>query len=111
VDIEPQPDDGPVMITVEYTVLPEDVEPFLEAARQLSRIRRRDGAYRWEIYADLERPGQYVESFVVDSWSEHLRQHDRLTVDDLEVTKLTRSFHQGDGPPEVRHMLWATRGR
>jgi hypothetical protein len=111
VDIEPQPDDGPVMITVEYTVLPEDVEPFLEAARQLSRIRRRDGAYRWEIYADLERRGQYVESFVVDSWSEHLRQHDRLTVDDLEVTKLTRSFHQGDGPPEVRHMLWATRGR
>ena len=43
----------------------------------------------------------------MDSWSEHLRQHGRLTVADLEVTRLIRSFHRGEGPPEVRHMLWA----
>jgi MFS family permease len=107
VDIEPRPDDGPVMITVEYEVDHEDRERFIEAMQHLRRIRRRDGAYRWEIYADLERPGHYVEAFVVDSWSEHLRQHERLTVADLEVTKLTRSFHRGEGAPEVRHMLWA----
>jgi hypothetical protein len=59
------------------------------------------------LYADLEAPGRYLETFVVDSWSEHLRQHGRLTVADLEVTKLARSFHRGDAPPEVRHMLWA----
>jgi hypothetical protein len=107
VDIEPRPDDGPVMITVEYEVDREDRERFIEAMLDLGRIRRRDGAYRWEIYADLERPGHYLETFVVDSWSEHLRQHERLTVADLEVTKLTRSFHRGQRPPEVRHMLWA----
>jgi hypothetical protein len=107
VAIEPRPDDGPVMITVEYEVEREDRERFIEAMQELSRIRRRDGAYRWEIYADLERSGHYVEAFVVDSWSEHLRQHDRLTVADLEITKLTRSFHRGERAPEVRHMLWA----
>jgi hypothetical protein len=107
VDIEPRPDDGPVMITVEYRVDPADAERFVLAMHELRRIRRRDGAHRWELYADLERPGFYLEMFVVDSWSEHLRQHGRLTVADLEVTKLTRSFHRGDGPPEVRHMLWA----
>jgi hypothetical protein len=74
---------------------------------ELARIRRRDGAYRWDLYADLERPGYYLETFVVDSWSEHLRQHGRLTVDDLELTRLTRSFHQGAEPPVVRHLLWA----
>jgi MFS family permease len=107
VDIEPRPDDGPVLITVEYEVEPEQAERFVVAMQELSRIRRRDGAYQWGLYADLERPGSYLETFLVDSWSEHLRQHERLTVADLEVTKLTRSFHRGERPPEVRHMLWA----
>src|SRR5215212_5506923 len=107
VDIEPRPDDGPVLITVEYRVDPADAERFLPAMEELGRIRRRDGAYRWGLYADLERPGSYLETFLVDSWSEHLRQHGRLTVADLEVTRLTSSFHSGEGPPVVRHMLWA----
>ena len=107
VAIEPQPDDGPVLITVEYEVDPGDAERFVPAMEELGRIRRRDGAFRWNLYADLERPGTYLETFVVDSWSEHLRQHGRLTVADLEVTKLTGSFHRGEAPPTVRHMLWA----
>jgi len=107
VSIEPRPDDGPVLITVEYEVDQADAEHFMLAMEELARIRRRDGAYRWDLYADLERPGYYLETFVVDSWSEHLRQHSRLTVDDLELTRLTRSFHQGEGPPVVRHLLWA----
>jgi hypothetical protein len=107
VPIEPRPDDGPVLITVEYQIDAEDADRFVEAMEDLGRIRRRDGAFRWNLYADLERPGIYLETFVVDSWSEHLRQHGRLTVADLEVTKLTSSFHRGERPPEVRHLLWA----
>ena len=107
VGIEPRPDDGPVLITVEYEIDPEDAERFLRAMEELGRIRRRDGAYRWDLYADVERPGSYLETFVVDSWSEHLRQHNRLTMADLELTKLAKSFHRGERPPTVRHMLWA----
>src|SRR5919109_1495272 len=107
VGIEPRPDDGPVLITVEYEIDPEDAERFLRAMEELGRIRRRDGAYRWDLYADVERPASYLETFVVDSWSEHLRQHDRLTMADLELTKLAKSFHRGEQPPAVRHMLWA----
>jgi hypothetical protein len=107
VGLEPRPGDGPVLITIEYEVDQADAERFVAAMEELRRVRRRDGAYRWDLYADLERPGHYLEQFVVDSWSEHLRQHDRLTVADLELTKLTRSFHRGDGPPTVRHLLWA----
>jgi MFS family permease len=107
VNIEPRPDDGPVLITVEYEVDPADAARFVPAMEELGRIRRRDGAFRWNLYADLERPRRYLETFVVDSWSEHLRQHSRLTVADLELTKLTKSFHRGEQPPAVRHMLWA----
>jgi MFS family permease len=107
VDIEPLPDDGPVLITVEYQIDPEEAERFVPAMEELGRIRRRDGAYRWGLYGDLEQPGVYLETFVVDSWSEHLRQHERLTVADLELTRLTKSFHRGEEPPVVRHLLWA----
>jgi len=107
VGFEPRPDDGPVLITVEYRIDPPDARRFVEAMEELRRVRRRDGAFRWDLYADLEQPGIYLETFVVDSWSEHLRQHDRLTVDDLEVTERIRSFHRGEGAPQVRHMLWA----
>ncbi|HZG49809.1 MAG TPA: MFS transporter [Thermoleophilaceae bacterium] len=107
VGVEPRADGGPVLITVEYEIDPFDAERFVTAMQELGRIRRRDGAYRWELYADLERPGCYLETFVLDSWSEHLRQHGRLTVADLELTRLTESFHRGEGPPLVRHMMWA----
>ena len=104
------PDDGPVLITVEYRIDPADAERFVAAMEELGRVRRRDGAFRWDLYADLEQPGIYLETFVVDSWSEHLRQHERLTVADLEVTRLHEVV-----PPRrrrrrvVRHMLWAPR--
>jgi MFS family permease len=104
---EPGPEDGPVLVTVEYEIDPADAERFVAAMQELGRIRRRDGAHRWGLYADLERAGSYLEEFVVDSWSEHLRQHDRLTVADVELTRLTKSFHRGGAPPKVRHMLWA----
>jgi MFS family permease len=107
VNIEPRPGDGPVLVTIEYDIDPAEAERFVRAMEDLGRIRRRDGAFRWNLYADLERPGLYLETFVVDSWSEHLRQHDRLTVADLELTRLARSFHRGERPPEVRHLLWA----
>ena len=57
VSIEPGPDDGPVLITIEYEIDRVDAERFVAAMDRLGRVRRRDGAYRWELYADLERPG------------------------------------------------------
>jgi len=107
VDVEPRPEDGPVLITVEYEIDPADAERFVEAMEAMGRVRRRDGAYRWNLYADLERVGLYLETFVVDSWQEHLRQHGRFTVSDLELEQRAKSLHRGEHPPAVRHLLWA----
>jgi MFS family permease len=107
VDVEPRPDDGPVLITVEYQIDPAEAERFVEVMEDLGRVRRRDGGYRWRLYADLEQAGRYLETFVVDSWQEHLRQHGRFTVADLEVEERAKSMHRGERPPAVRHLLWA----
>ena len=107
VDLEPRPDDGPVLITVEYEIDDADAERFVAVMQDMGRVRRRDGAYRWNLYADLEQGGRYLETFVVDSWQEHLRQHGRFTVSDLEVEERAKSLHRGPDPPLVRHLLWA----
>src|SRR5258706_1542619 len=71
-------DGGPVLVTVEYHVNPERLSEFIKTIRQYGRVRRRDGASRWGICRDLEISDRYLETFVVSSWAEHLRQHDRL---------------------------------
>jgi hypothetical protein len=66
-------------ISVEYRINPKDRNAFLSALYQLARQRRRDGAYRWGVFEDAAEEGRFVETFLVESWLEHLRQHERVT--------------------------------
>ena len=73
----------------------------------LGRIRRRDGAIRWGLFSDTSNPSRYVETFVVESWAEHLRQHERVTVADRADEERARAFHMGETPPIVSHLIYA----
>jgi MFS family permease len=96
---------GPVLVAVEYAVIPQREAEFVEAIHQYARIRRRDGAYRWGIYRDTEVANRYLEIFLVNSWAEHLRQHERQTQADREVEQRLSSYVAHD--PEVRHLIYA----
>jgi quinol monooxygenase YgiN len=80
-----EPEEGPVLVTVEYRVYPERSQEFVRVMHEFGRIRRRDGAARWGLFRDLADPTRYLETFLVESWAEHLRQHERLTMADLEI--------------------------
>jgi len=97
-------DSGPILVTVEYDVEPQREEDFLRAMHGYERIRRRDGAYQWGIFRDVESPSRFLEEFLVDSWAEHLRQHERLTRADSEVTERVQSLVRGT--PTVRHLVY-----
>jgi MFS family permease len=101
------PEHGPVLITVEYLIDPHAGRQFTRAMQAMRRIRRRDGAIRWGLYEDATVPGRYLETFVVDSWAEHLRQHERVTVSDREMEARARAFHQGSEPPKITHLIAA----
>jgi hypothetical protein len=49
--------------------------------------------------------GRYVESFLVESWIEHMRQHERITLADREIEERARRHHKGPGPPVVSHFI------
>jgi len=83
--IPPGDDAGPVLITIDWHIDPLNAEAFAVAMIPVQRQRRRDGAYNWGLFHDLEAPGHMVESYFVSTWSEHERQHHRATAaDDLE---------------------------
>ena len=96
---------GPVLVTVEYAVIPEREAEFVAAIHKYARIRRRDGAYRWGIYRDTEVRDGYLEIFLVNSWAEHLRQHERQTQADRELEQRLSSCVAAD--PKVRHLIYA----
>jgi hypothetical protein len=101
------PDLGPVLVAIDYQIDPQRATEFARAMRQVRRIRRRDGAYRWGLFRDTADPSHYNESFLIETWGEHLRQHERGAVADQEIEDQARAFHVGDAPPVVRHYVAA----
>lgn len=103
-DVAPDLDQGPVLVTVEYLVDPDRAAEFVEAIHEYGRIRRRDGASRWGIYRDVENADRYVETFLVSSWAEHLRQHERATRADRALEDRLHSYARS--APNVRHLIY-----
>ncbi|HYD63565.1 MAG TPA: MFS transporter [Noviherbaspirillum sp.] len=103
---EPIPHDrGPVLITIEYKIKPELRDAFISALHRLSHERRRDGAYQWGMSEDAANSGNILEWFFVESWAEHLRQHQRVSRADADVQAEAVRFHTGNEPPKVAHYL------
>jgi MFS family permease len=103
-NLAPAGEQGPVLVTLEYRVDDQNVKPFLRAMQKWGRIRRRDGAFRWGIFRDLERVDAYLETFLVSSWAEHLRQHERLTRADRELEEQLAKYARGE--PVIRHLIY-----
>ncbi|MGA2186947.1 MAG: MFS transporter [Steroidobacteraceae bacterium] len=101
-DIEP--DRGPVLVTIEYRIDPRDREPFLRALGRYARERYRDGAYDWGIFEDPAEQGRFIETFMTDSWLDHLRQHRRVTQADRQLEAGVRRYQIG-GEPKTTHLI------
>jgi MFS family permease len=97
--------DGPIMVMVEYHVARPNRDAFLVALDRVAAERRRDGAYAWAVFEDAAEPDRFVETFLVESWLEHLRQHERVTkADVIEQKNLHHLLKQ---PAKVTHLVTA----
>jgi MFS family permease len=104
--LEVEPDRGPVLVTVEYRIDPYNREAFLRALEKLAHERRRDGAYAWGVFEDAGDEGRFLETFLVESWLEHLRQHERVTNADRILQTAVHRYHL-EGAPKVTHFIAA----
>jgi MFS family permease len=102
---EPELEAGPVLITVEYRVAKPQQAAFAQAMQDVQILRLRDGATRWGLFHDAAEPDRFLETFVVSSWAEHLRQHERVTVADQIVEQRALAFQQPGTVPVVSHLI------
>ena len=108
IDRQVEPDDGPVLVTIDYRVAEPERETFLTVLERLSAQRRRDGAYAWGVFEDTAERGRFVETFLVESWIEHLRQHERVTHADRVLEERLRGLLRDE--PKVTHLITPERG-
>ena len=100
-------DEGPIMVTIEYLIRPEDTEAFTDIMTRLRDIRQRNGAMQWNLFNDMTRPGIMIESYMIENMLDMLRQRERMTVSDHEIRNRARAYHRGSAPPKVIRMLSA----
>ena len=101
-----EPDTGPVLVAVEYRVSRENRAALLAGLQKVGHERRRDGAYSWNLFQDAAQPEIILETFLTDSWLEHMRQHLRVTkADRLVEDELRRLLHE---PPRITHYVPAS---
>jgi MFS family permease len=102
--LEPEPDAGPIVVSIEYEVAADREADFLSAMESMRRSRLRSGASRWDLYRVGESPDLFCEQFQVPSWREHQSQHDgRLTADDQAIEDA--AFAHIVGTPRAQHLL------
>jgi MFS family permease len=102
---EPDPDDGPVLIQVEYRIKPQDRHAFLRAIYAIEPARRRNGASYWRVYRDLEDEGRFVERYVITSWAEYVRLRSRMTVAERKLQVRVRQLHGSDVPIRISRLI------
>jgi MFS family permease len=106
---EPDPRAGPVLVTLTYTVRPENEAEFFAAMELVRASRQRTGAMRWGLFRQGEATSNFVEIYQLPSWDEHLRQHGgRLTGEDQAVEE--RALALAERAPDICHLLPAAPG-
>jgi MFS family permease len=99
------PDEGPVMVTLEYQIDPERAAEFAAVMQRTRRARLRQGALSWGLFRDVAVRGRYVEYFVDENWVEHQRRLERFTAFDAELRAQRLGFHLGPEPPVLRRYV------
>ncbi len=105
VSLEPHRDHGPIQVNIEYLIDEGQSLEFTRAVTALETHRRRDGAVQWHLFCDLSHPRRYVETFLVETWGEYLRQRQRATKADRAAEEKVFSFHIGDEAPRITHLI------
>jgi MFS family permease len=87
-----QNNQGPVLVVVEYRVAAENRAHFQGALDDVGHARKRDGAYAWGVYENIDDIGRFTETFLMDSWLELLHERERRTNADESMLQALREL-------------------
>ncbi len=102
---EPSLEAGPIMVQVEYRVDPPCAAAFRSVMAEFGRSRRRDGAVQWWLFQDTADPSRFVETWIEETWADHLRNHERASVAQKELEQRVRDLTRSDSTNVTRHFI------
>jgi MFS family permease len=103
--LDEEQSEGPVMVSVEYRAQPGLEDSLLAALRETRWSRKRTGASSWQVWRDSDDPAHFIEQFIVASWPQHLRQHERVSKRDQQCIDHVRAMNDPEHPPLVTHWV------
>jgi MFS family permease len=103
--VDVQPEDGPVMVTVEYRIDPARASAFVEVMQRTRRARLRQGALSWGLFRDAAHPERWIEYFVDENFVEHQRRLERFSAFDAGLREERLAFHIGPEPPKAARYI------
>ena len=99
------PRSGPIVVEIEYRVDAGKARLFYAVMHQVQLARQRNGAYGWSIARDIADPELWTERYHCPTWHDYLRQRNRSTQAERDLTNRAQGFHMGPGPVRIRRML------
>ncbi|MFZ0512542.1 MAG: MFS transporter [Candidatus Nitrosopolaris sp.] len=97
--------EGQALITIDYRIDPKLSDEFEQSMRELGRTLKSEGMAYWELFQDPVDIGHYLEIRIADTWTDHMRQHERVTKNVQVMEDRIRELLK-DGPqPIVLHYI------
>lgn len=92
---------GDVVMSIEYIIPAERAADFMAMANALRRLRLRNGGRYWGMFRDVRNEEIWREVLLVESWLQHLRMLDRMTLSDKALIDHVKALHKGEAPPRI----------
>lgn len=104
----PLKSDGQALITIEYRVDPKTTDEFERTVRELGVILKSEGIAYWELFQDPADNSRYIEIRIAETWTEHMRQHERVTKNVQVMEDKVRKLVKDGTQPIVSHYIGKT---
>jgi MFS family permease len=99
------PDEGPVLVVVEYQIDPARTDEFVALMRESRRVWLAHGLRQWNLFSDVSREGRHVEHMVDESWASYLRRNERIAASYIPLREKKRAMHIGPDAPVVNRYI------
>ncbi len=102
---DPPNSEGQALITIDYKIDPKLSDEFEQSVLELGTILKSEGMAYWELFQDPADIGHYLEIRIANTWTDHMRQHERVTKNVQIMEDRIRELLK-DGPlPIVFHYI------
>lgn len=106
-----EPEQGPVLVTIEFHIDPARHDEFVAVMRESRRIWLSNGLLAWELFHDVSDPGHFIEHLIDESWAEYVRRNERVTSAYIALREQKYAFHLLEATPVVRRFVAEAVGR